>query len=204
MILIVQFLGTILVVIGVLRMMIQLLQCLTVWFSLTRGIQGDSIMRMPREMDALHLIKQTELYSQIRMRRDLDDCSGSLQTLAEESVECTKNAALQYLNDMYEDKAWKKIREVPADYNKSDYYARKTCNYLTTVMQDCFSCLPGHIIAQQKDHLVMKILHSTENIPDFDGQKCPVTKEFLDRNSGGLLAGSTALVILSCFLIYSS
>ena len=99
---------------------------------------------------------------------------------------------MQYLNDMYEDKAWKKIREVPADYNKSDYYARKTCNYLTMAMQvypshpplpnphlylqDCLSCLPSHIVAQQKDQLVKKILVTTKDIPDFDGQKCPVTK----------------------------
>jgi len=195
----------------VIRMMIQLLKCLTVWFSLTRGIQGDSIMRMKREMvvsemNALDLIKQTEFYSQIRMRRDLEtpDCSGSLQTSVAEAGECTKTAATQYLTDMYEDEARTKVREVPADYIKEDYYARKTCNYLTMAMQDCLSCLPSHIIAHEKDKLIKRILHITEAIPDFDGQKCPVTKEYLDRNSGGLLAGSTALVILSCALVSSS
>ena len=40
-----------------------------------------------------------------------------------------------YLADMFEDGAEDKLREVPEEYNKTDYYARKTCNYITAVLE---------------------------------------------------------------------
>ena len=39
-----------------------------------------------------------------------------------------------YLADMFEDEEEDKLREVPEEYNKTDYYARKTCNYITAVL----------------------------------------------------------------------
>ena len=36
---------------------------------------------------------------------------------------------------MFEDEEEDKLREVPEEYNKTDYYARKTCNYITAVLQ---------------------------------------------------------------------
>ena len=39
------------------------------------------------------------------------------------------------MEDMFEDVAIETVRDVPEEYNKPDYYARKTCNYLTAVLQ---------------------------------------------------------------------
>ena len=37
------------------------------------------------------------------------------------------------MEEMFEDMPKGIAREIPKDYNKPDYYARKTCNYLTSV-----------------------------------------------------------------------
>ena len=39
------------------------------------------------------------------------------------------------MEDMFEDVMTETVRDVPVEYNKPDYYARKTCNYLTAVLQ---------------------------------------------------------------------
>ena len=44
-------------------------------------------------------------------------------------------ATKQYMEDMFEDVMTETVRDVPEEYNKPDYYARKTCNYLTAVLQ---------------------------------------------------------------------
>eukprot|EP00091_Calanus_sinicus_P001667 TRINITY_DN11694_c0_g1_i1.p1 TRINITY_DN11694_c0_g1~~TRINITY_DN11694_c0_g1_i1.p1 ORF type:complete len:106 (-),score=23.12 TRINITY_DN11694_c0_g1_i1:142-459(-) len=98
------------------------------------------------------------------------------------------------MEDMFEDVATETVRDVPEEYTKPDYYARKTCNYLTSVLQDCFSCLSPAKIAIQRDILVKQLLAKTEDIPAFDNDKCPIIKEYLVRNSGGVLAGSFLLV----------
>ena len=40
-----------------------------------------------------------------------------------------------YLANMFQDEAADKLREVPGEETKPDYYARKTCNYLTAVLE---------------------------------------------------------------------
>ena len=40
-----------------------------------------------------------------------------------------------YLANIFEDEAADKLREVPDEDTKPDYYARKTCNYLTAVLE---------------------------------------------------------------------
>ena len=44
-------------------------------------------------------------------------------------------ATEEYMEDMFEDVDTETVRDVPENYTKPDYYARKTCNYLTTVLQ---------------------------------------------------------------------
>ena len=77
---------------------------------------------------------------------------------------------------MFEDADARIVRDVPEDYKKPHYYARKTCRYLTTVMQDCFSCLPSHLMAHQKDKIIRQTLQLIELVPEFDSQQCPVIK----------------------------
>jgi hypothetical protein len=40
-----------------------------------------------------------------------------------------------YLANIFEDEAADKLREVPDEDTKPYYYARKTCNYLTAVLE---------------------------------------------------------------------
>ena len=44
-------------------------------------------------------------------------------------------ATQKYFEEVFEDVDEEKLREVPEDYTKPHYYARKTCNYLTSVFQ---------------------------------------------------------------------
>ena len=102
-------------------------------------------------------------------------------------------ATNQYMEDMFDDVATETVRDVPEEYTKPDYYARKTCNYLTSVLQvfhqgsfssygissyskDCFSCLSPARIAVQRDILVRELLAKTETIPGFDNDKCPIIR----------------------------
>ena len=40
-----------------------------------------------------------------------------------------------YLANMFEDEDGDKLKEVPDEDTKPDYYAKKTCNYLTAVLE---------------------------------------------------------------------
>jgi len=166
-------------------------------------IKGDSILEMKRGVVVSEMLKQVEDISLDRMKREVQnsDCSGSLQSLKDGSHKCIKDAAVQYLSDMFVDQAYKKVRDIPQNYTKADYYARKTCNYLTAGMQDCYNCLPTHERAYERDHLVKQILNTMEGIPGFDADKCPVTKEYLRRNSSGFFGASAVLVVFSNLLL---
>jgi len=182
------------------------LQFLFLCLCFFQAIQGGSIKRvqsdaMMSDMDVLPLIKLVEERFLTRIRRNLDspDCSGTLNARKADSQQCTLKAKEQYLNDMFEDVNARIVRPIPQD-EKPDYYARKTCSYLTTVMQDCFSCLPSHLMAHQRDKIIKQTLKQIELVPEFDSQLCPVIKDYLDRTSrgtGGILAGSAALILLS-------
>lgn len=186
------------------------LQFLFLCLCFFQAIQGGSIKRVQSEammsdMDVLPLIKLLEERFLSRIRRNLDspDCSGTLNTRKADSQQCTLEAKEKYLDDMFEDRRDVSaliIRPVPEDYEKDHYYARKTCSYLTTVMQDCFSCLPSHLMAHQRDKIIKQTLKQIELVPKFDSQLCPVIKDYLDRTSRGtssILAGSAALILLS-------
>merc|ERR1711915_772978 len=111
------------------------------------------------------------------------ECTGNIDADVKNAEECTKNAAQQYMEEMFEDVPKGIAREIPKDYNKPDYYARKTCNYLTSVGELCYSCLPQHVIRGEKDKLIKQVLHTTKDIPNFDAKKCPISKDYLKRNS---------------------
>merc|ERR1712013_85904 len=132
------------------------------------------------------------------------ECSHNTKANVVQSIQCSKEATQKYLEEMFEDVETEKTREVPDSYTKPHYYARKTCNYLTAVLQRCFSCLPASKIAIQKDILFKKLLAKTETIPEFDNKKCPIIKEYLEKNFGALSTSPSILIFLSIYLIYLS
>ena len=87
-----------------------------------------------------------------------------------------------------------KLKTVPANEKKPDYYARKMCNYFITVtevtknlssvrfflslIQECYLCFVGQTenLREIKDSAIEDFLESTKLIPKFDAQKCPVVK----------------------------
>ena len=100
-------------------------------------------------------------------------------------------ATKQYMKDMFEDDVTGTVRDISEDYYEPDFYARKTCNYITAVLQvfhqicfilrssylkDCFFCLSPPKLAIQRDLLVRQLLAKTETIPGFDNDKCPIMK----------------------------
>ena len=44
-------------------------------------------------------------------------------------------AKQEFIQNIFEDGEENKLREVPKEYGKSDYHARKTCNYITVVLE---------------------------------------------------------------------
>jgi len=130
------------------------------------------------------------------------ECSHNTKVNVERSIKCSKLATKKYMEEMFEDVEREKVRAVPESYTKPHYYARKTCNYLTAVFKRCFTCLPASKIAIQKDILFRELLAKTETIPEFDNNKCPIIKEYLEKNSGGFLSSSSLLTLFSIYFSY--
>jgi len=103
------------------------------------------------------------------------------------------------MQNIFEDREEKKLREVPEEYGKPDYHARKTCNYITVVLEDCFSCLPKQKIAIQREILVNQLLDMTLTIPKFHINKCPVTREYVEEKSVAPSYGYPIIVIIVTF-----
>jgi len=129
-------------------------------------------------------------------------CADHTRTIVAESIQCSKEAKQTFMRDIFEDGEDKKLREVPKEYNKSDYHARKTCNYITAVLEDCFSCLPQHKIAIQKDILVRQLLNMTLTIPRFHINKCPVTRDYVEQKSVAPDFGCPIIVIIVIFAFW--
>jgi len=118
------------------------------------------------------------------------------------SKSCLNRAKQEFMRDIFEDGEDKRLREVPKEYSKPDYHARKTCNYITVVLEECFSCLPQHKIAIQKEILVNQLLDMTLTIPKFHINKCPVTRDYVEQKSVASSFGSPIIVIIAIFAFW--
>merc|ERR1739838_816904 len=121
------------------------------------------------------------------------------ESLQRESTQCIEDATIQFILQ-------REVTEIPAEETKPDYRARKTCNYLTATTQDCLAkllenCIPpggDRVIIKKKDEVTKKTLKVAEESDlNFDPQKCPITKDYLERNSGKSLTASLLLLIVS-------
>merc|ERR1719508_48830 len=180
--------------------------CLIVWLAIMAGIQGDTIMRVQGEanyMEKMILKDLTNLLEdipQLRMKRDT-----VCDSLQNEMMTCIHDAIKQF------DSEWEvEVDKIPENEIKPDYHARKTCNFLTAATQDCLAILletcefaEGNQVMQNlTDELIKNMLQLVEEADvNFDPQKCPITKDYLEQNSVKSLTASLLLVIVSVGIV---
>merc|ERR1719318_2437846 len=78
------------------------------------------------EISAIQMMKQISETALVRIKRDQDEaeCNSAAVAAAFDNFEtCADKAHAQLMDDMG-------VTEVPEDYKKADYWARKACNYL--------------------------------------------------------------------------
>merc|ERR1712106_464943 len=161
----------------------KLTPCIVVGLAIMTGIQGDTIMGMEGEEnymekkimnDLTHLLKDIPNF---RVKR-----SSQCVSLQKESTKCMEDATIEYMTYM-----------MGEEDSRPDFHARKTCNFVTAAAEDCVTKLmetckpPGgdQAFIKAKDESIMNLLEvADEQDINFDPQKCPITKEYVDRKAG--------------------
>merc|ERR1711872_23355 len=80
---------------------------------------------------------------------------------------------------------------------RPDWLARKSCNYLTDIVDKCGNILVGcqtqAEVDQEKDEqLKDSLAHVEKNVPNWDSTKCPATKAHEERVKAAAEAAATA------------
>merc|ERR1719228_1686750 len=71
--------------------------------------------------------------------------------------------------------------------DRPDWFARKACNYLTATVEDCYGKLIGDCNTEEdvndmRDQAIPGVLEQlSENVEEWDSEKCPVVKNHFDR-----------------------
>merc|ERR1719357_1218372 len=74
------------------------------------------------------------------------------------------------------------------DDGRPDWMARKACNYITATIEDCTNQLVGDCATEEevndmKDGQMEGLLKQlSETIQEWDSEKCPAIKAYMDRN----------------------
>merc|ERR1712142_902998 len=108
--------------------------------------------------------------STLRIKRDACD------QLQEEVHVCTMNAYKEYQSHM-----------LAGEDGRPDWFARKACNYLTATVEDCYGKLIGDCNTEEdvndmRDQAIPGVLEQlSENVEEWDSEKCPVVKNHFDR-----------------------
>merc|ERR1711970_144947 len=107
----------------------------------------------------------------IRVERDIASC----QEVVKKHSACTAKAHEEYKNFFEK-----------GDDGRPDWLARKTCNYMTESVEVCADllsdCYSEEELTDQKDSTLKDVLeHITANIDEWDSEKCPPVKAYLDR-----------------------
>merc|ERR1711915_312487 len=57
--------------------------------------------------------------------------------------------------------------------DRSDYYARKGCNYVTTLADECHACLPNTMynLEKMRDDAIERFLETALELPEFNARK---------------------------------
>merc|ERR1712179_878271 len=109
-----------------------------------------------------------------RYTRDTGGCNQ--EELLVEVEQCASMAHTTYRE------AWAK----GDDGTKADFYARKSCNYITETIEDCSDILKHYMDEEQlnsyKDEQYKNALENVEaNIETWDSSKCPAVQRHKDR-----------------------
>merc|ERR1712179_195777 len=103
------------------------------------------------------------------------DSKGCNEEKQAEFKECTESAYTEYIT------VWNKGSDGP----KEDFYARKSCNYITKTIEEC-SCILKDCISEEELKKYMNDQYNSAlekvqtNIPNWDSQKCPAAKGHID------------------------
>jgi len=113
-----------------------------------------------------------------RYTRDTEAESCNQEELLEEVEKCASSAYATYTS------AWAK----GDDGSKADFYARKSCNYITETIEDCSDilkdCMDEEQLDSYKDEQYKNALGNIQaNIESWDSDKCPAVKRHNDRLS---------------------
>eukprot|EP00092_Neocalanus_flemingeri_P019725 GFUD01021362.1.p1 GENE.GFUD01021362.1~~GFUD01021362.1.p1 ORF type:complete len:204 (-),score=31.15 GFUD01021362.1:165-776(-) len=190
------------------NMKLTLVACLAIM----AGIWGETSMRMEREENFLDRIDAKVLtefkdVQFFRTKRDItisSDCMENIDVMGNDAEKCFDGYLQKYSDLIFEDSGF--LRDTSGE-TKPDYYARKTCNFITNTIQDCYGimerCLPEGFLDKNKDDFIKKIVESTLSNPlfKFNPDKCPVSRDYYERNSAGS-AGSLTLSLLLNFFIF--
>jgi len=73
------------------------------------------------------------------------------------------------------------------DDGKADFFSRKTCNYINTVVESCIALLEGcyteeHMV-QQQDLLIESVITNLEEGAEWNSDLCPAFKEYKARKA---------------------
>merc|ERR1711915_939359 len=98
-------------------------------------------------------------------------CTGDLESDKEDAIACAKSATTKFKTQLVEEP------------DRSDYYARKGCNYVTTLADECHACLPNTVynLEKMRDDAIERFLETALELPEFNAKKCPVTREYFAR-----------------------
>merc|ERR1719481_392089 len=112
-----------------------------------------------------------------RDRREADNCDeDNLKNLEADYEQCALNAYTTYTTAFTQNDG------------RPQFYERKSCNYLTEVIEECpeifADCYDEEQLNELKDKQVESTLEKIEAaFEDWDSQKCPAAKNYLDRKA---------------------
>merc|ERR1711915_985597 len=109
----------------------------------------------------------------IRVERDV------CEELFKEFDDCAAKAYEEY-----------KVAFQKGDDGRPDWMARKSCNYMTSAVEDCGNmlmkdgCNTQEEVNEMKDHQMEGILHQLQqSVEEWDTDKCPVVKAHVERKN---------------------
>jgi len=107
----------------------------------------------------------------LRVKRD------ACEEKREEIQKCQKDAYEEYMTAF-----------AAGDDGRPDWMARKACNYITATIEECTNQLVGDCATEEdvidmKDGQMEGLLEQlSDTIQEWDSEKCPAIKAFMDRN----------------------
>jgi len=145
-------------------------------FSFSILSAGNSVVSIMMRLCLLALVVFSALTdisegSTIRVERDACD------DLIEAFQVCTTKAYTDYTEAI-----------AAGDDGRPDWFARKSCNYVTAAVEDCGNTLIGECMTEEqvnteKDRQIVSVLEGLSSNEEWDSEKCPTVKAHLVRTN---------------------